>query len=262
VTVTPEQDAAVLDILRQLRLDGLFSQPAQRDFLFHQLAHFGAAYEKRVADEPRNGLPPNANLETILSENLRNPQRVEMLFQALAFKCTPEILVMIWMTLLGSRIQSLSYEYGREQKSALTVTLLLPDQKTELRFESTEHWDAAVLRFTALSKANDQPMIEDFHPMWIPPQDNPDDDLRVRTPLGDFAAVDTAATESIMPRWEIRQVFAKMPSRPIGTVVLHAHDSVAYASNSPSDAAVLEIAWNNFVRKYGRDSLKRRPAHL
>ena len=183
-----------------------------------------------------------------------------MFLEAVAFQCTAEILVMIWMTLLGSRIERVSYEYLREEKSVLAVTLRLPDWETVKEFSSSEHWDAAVLRFVALSKANDRPMIEAFHPLWIPPQQMWDHDYYVQTAQGTFGAVDVAPNASPTPRWEIHQLHSKMPSRHIGSIDVLVQGSPVFSSQPrENEGPVLELAWRALVMKYEETLLTQRP---
>jgi hypothetical protein len=258
VRSTQELRKALLDVLSEVNLEVVFKDDVQRNFLFGRLDQLGTAYAGRMRGVPTGLLPATASLEDILAEHERNPHRVQTLLEAAAFQCSPEILSMVWMTLLGSRIENVSYEYFRERSSTLKVTLMLPDWQTKIDFTSSEHWDAAVLRFATLSKAGELPMIEDFQALWIPPQGVWDHDLHVETDQGSFGAIDTAPAASPTPRWEVHQVYAKLPSRQIGTIDVHVQGAPG-SSPLPENGPILAMAWRALVRKYGDEVLAQRP---
>jgi hypothetical protein len=258
MNVTEEQRKELIGILRESRLDAL-SATGSWATLLQRIDEFGVAYARHAMRIPRGLLPATASLNDVLAEHSRNPHRVRMLLQAVAFRCSPEILTMVWMTLLGSQIRSLSYEYRRKQESSLAVSLQLPDGTTTIEFKSSDHWDTAVLRFAAVSLVNNQPMIEDFHPMWIPPQAVWKHDLFVETAQGSFSAADIAPTASLKPRWEVHEVFAKQPPRPIGSIDVHEHGPVYGSPGMAEDRRLLlEIVWAALTRKYGEGALNRR----
>jgi hypothetical protein len=254
----PEPRDRWLAILREVNLDGLFSETQKQDFLFRRLDEFGQAYARHVRGVDARILPATASLADILTEHERNPHRVGTLLEAVAFQCSPDILAMIWMTLLGARIESLGYEYKRSEVSVLRATLLLPDDQTEKKFESSELWDVALFRLATLSKADDQPVIEDFYPIWIPPQRPADHDLYVSTPQGDFTAREVAPDGSPSPRWEIHEVYAKQSPRLVGWITPQAgapaYEPVAVVAPE-RDRSVLERAWNALARKFGQGIL-------
>jgi hypothetical protein len=261
----PEPQNRWLAILREVNLDSLFSEPSQQDFLCRRLGEFAQAYARHVRGVDAKVLPSTASLTDILTEHERNPHRVGTLLEAVAFQCSPDILVMIWMTLLGAQIESLGYDYRRGDVSEMRVTLLLPDGETARTFVSTEVWDVALFRLATLSKADDRPLIEDFYPIWIPPRRPAEHDLYTSTPQGDFTATDVAASGSNFPRWEIHEVYAKQAPRFVGWITLHAGGPAfdPAASVAPDrDRAVLERAWHGLVRKYGEETLARRAASL
>jgi hypothetical protein len=164
-----QQRDRLLKIVDEINLGPVFAQPGDKDVLFGKLKAFGDAYGQHLGRN-KAGLPATASLGDILDEHNRNPHRVHMLLEALAFNCTADILAMVWMTLLGARIDSLSYTYRRAEQSALKVALSLPDHISTLTFESTDHWDAAVLRFATLAKTGGKPVIDGLFPIWIRPQ--------------------------------------------------------------------------------------------
>jgi hypothetical protein len=260
MTADEQQREAVIQILREVNLDSIFTPPTMKAVLFDRMEKFAAVYAKKVRGVPPGVLPASASLRDILAEHARNAHRVYMLLEAIAFQCSPEILVMAWMVLLGARIERVEYKYVREDSSALAVTLQLSDLTTEVTFQSSEHWDAAALRFLALSKANDQPMIEGFHYLWIPPRKLWNHDFYVETAQGSFGAADIAPTASPTPRWEIQQLFTNLPARDIGSVSVHVHGNPVFAHRgSEVNRPTLELAWNSLLRKYGDASMNQRP---
>lgn len=158
--------------VKESNLDRLFAQ--QPDFLLRRLEDFRKVYSDKLHGIHDAMLPREATIEELLAEYDRNPHRLRTLLQATAFMCSPEMLAMMWMVLLGSKIEALRYEYRRMETIELVVEILLPNHETILKFRSNEHWDTAVLKLAALSKVDDQPMIDDFHSLHIPrPQPRP-----------------------------------------------------------------------------------------
>jgi hypothetical protein len=72
-----------------------------------------------------------------------------------------------WMVMLGADIEKIEYRYVRRLTSHLTVQVRLPNGETTISFESSEHWDAAVLKLAGISKSDEHPMLEDFHALRI-----------------------------------------------------------------------------------------------
>jgi hypothetical protein len=249
-------------ILREVNLDSLFSEPQHQAFLSQRLGDFGQAYARHVRGVTAGVLPSTASLADILIEHERNPHRVGTLLEAAAFQCSPDILAMIWMTLLGARIESLAYEYKRGEASLLRATLLLPDGQTERTFESSDLWDVALFRLATLSKADDQPVIDDFYPIWIPPRHPADHDLYVATAQGDFSAKDVAPSGSTLPHWQIHEVYGKQSPRFVGRIDLQeggpVFDSVDVVAPE-RNRALLERTWHALVRKYGEQILTHKP---
>jgi hypothetical protein len=157
-------------ILGEMNMNMLASNDLVFEDFMTRLANFFAAYDKRARQFRSRGLPTTINLNTFLREYDDNPHRVMVMLQAVAFLCTPEMLAMMWMVLLGSRIETLSYTYEQRRVSKLTVKIVLPDRVTQEHFESEEHWDTAILRFVGISKADNAPVIESFHAIHIPRQ--------------------------------------------------------------------------------------------
>jgi hypothetical protein len=106
-------------------------------------------------------------------------------------------------------------------------------------------------------------MIEDFHPMWIPPQDVWKHDLFVETAQGSFTAADTAPAASAQPCWEVHEVFAKQPPRQIGSIDVDEHGHLVFGSPATAEdrPILLALVWAALARKYGEEALKRRVKH-
>jgi hypothetical protein len=180
--------------------------------------------------------------------------------QAAAFRCSPQILTLVWMTMLGGRIESLTYGYQRGKTSALKAVVIFPDGTTRRELRSDGIWDLALFRLATLAEADEAPLIDDFYPIWIPPQRPWNHDLYVvdaKTGQGDFAALDVTPAGSAFPRWEIHQVFAKQPPRLVGAVDVHAGGSAFVPARQDRDRSILERAWQALTLKYGDDFLVR-----
>lgn len=164
--MTPEQRAQLREIVSEGNLGRIFKDI---DDLGRRLDMFAEAYQRRSQEVEHGALPtPRVSLDRVLAEFRSNPYRVEVLLQAIAFMCTPEMLAMIWMSELGCTIQKLTLDYERHGCAVLEVVLRLLDGST-LAFRSTEVWDLAVLRFVGLAKSDEAPEMSGFYPLSLPP---------------------------------------------------------------------------------------------
>jgi hypothetical protein len=154
-------------ILGEMNMGTLASNDLVLEDFTARLEGFFVAYNRRVQRFARR-LPLALNLSDFLQEYNDNPHRVKVILQAVAFMCTSEMLAMMWMVLLGARIEALTYTYEQRRVSKLTVKIVLSDRVTQEHFESENHWDTAILRFAGISMADDAPVIESFHAIHIP----------------------------------------------------------------------------------------------
>lgn len=166
--MTSDDERNLVKVLQATKLDWILGR--NLDDVLDRLNQLFAAYERRVTAVSHCGLPATPTIAALVEENGRNPHRVRALLQALAFRCSPDMLAMLWMVQSGAAISSLRYEYERRNSSRLLITLLLPDGETEMLFESDDHWDAAILRLATLAKADDKPVIDSFSPLYISPR--------------------------------------------------------------------------------------------
>jgi hypothetical protein len=155
-------------ILGEMNMGVLLPRDPELDTLMARLEDFFAAYGRRAKQFRSHGLPTTIDLHTFLREYDDNPHRVRVMLQAVAFLCTPDMLAMMWMVLLGSRIETLTYTYEQRRASRLTVEIVLPDRVTHQRFESEDHWDTAILRFAGISKVDEAPLIGSFYAIHLP----------------------------------------------------------------------------------------------
>jgi hypothetical protein len=164
--MTPEQRTQLREIVDDGNLARIFTDI---DDLGYRLDTFAAHYGKKSA-----GLAPGAllaspvSLDKVLAEFRSNPYRVQVLLQAMAFRCTPEMLAMIWMSELGCTIQKLTLDYERRDHALLVVILRLLDGASTLTFQTNEVWDLAVLRFVGLAKSDEAPEMSGFYPLSLP----------------------------------------------------------------------------------------------
>lgn len=143
----------------------------RRDHVVNQLIALTRVYAQKLSDAPPGMFPNSLTLDGIINEYRRNPYRVAPVLQALAFNCSAEMLAMMWMVLQGSFIASIDYQFKQGQSSIIDVVIYLPDRATMRSFHSEEHFDAAVLRLIGISKAGNNPVIESFYAIHIPPSE-------------------------------------------------------------------------------------------
>lgn len=93
---------------------------------------------------------------------LANSQKMKPLIQTLVAPLSTEIRAMVFFLLTGSKVAEVSYRFKRLKRSALKITVTLPDG-IDMSFSSREIWDCDVLRHFGLMKANDAPVIEGYH---------------------------------------------------------------------------------------------------
>jgi hypothetical protein len=165
----PEPRAELQEIVNEANLGRIFKN---LDDLGRRMEAFATRYAEKSRQVAQGALPAKpVSLDSVLAEYRSNPYRVEVLLQAMAFSCTPEMLAMIWMSGLGCNIKKLTLEYERGDESpgsaVLTIELRLLDGSI-LAFRSTEVWDLAVLRFVGLAKADDDPELSGFYPLPLP----------------------------------------------------------------------------------------------
>jgi hypothetical protein len=163
--MTPEQRAQLRQIVNDANLARIFKDI---DDLGRRIETFAAHYATKSKGVARGALPASSgSLDGVLAEFRSNPYRVQVLLQAMAFGCTPEMLAMVWMSELGCTIQNLTLAYERHDHAVLEVRLRLLDAST-LDFRSTEVWDLAVLRFVGLATSDEKPQMSGFYPLSLP----------------------------------------------------------------------------------------------
>jgi len=163
--ITTEQRAQLREIVHEGNLGRIFTDI---DDLGRRIETFAAHYAEKSKEVGRGALPAApVSLDRVLAEFRSNPHRVQVLLQAMAFGCTPEMLAMIWMSELGCTIQKLTLDYERHDRAVLQVKLKLLDAST-LDFRSTEVWDLAVLRFVGLAQSDEKPQLSGFYPLSLP----------------------------------------------------------------------------------------------
>ncbi|HEY0476738.1 MAG TPA: hypothetical protein VGD37_04395 [Kofleriaceae bacterium] len=161
----PEQRSRLQEIVQDGKLGTIFKDIDQ---LARRIETFAAHYAEKSKGVPRGALPSTlVSLDGVVAEFRSNPYRVQVLLQAMAFGCTPEMLAMIWMSELGCTIQKLTLDYERRDRAVLQIQLRLLDAST-LEFRSTEVWDLAVLRLVGLAESDDKPEMSGFYPLSLP----------------------------------------------------------------------------------------------
>jgi hypothetical protein len=163
--MTPEQRIQLQEIVDEGNLERIFKD---LDDLGRRIETFATHYAQKSKGVARGALPAaSVSLDSVLAEFRSNPYRVQVLLQAMAFGCTPEMLAMLWMSELGCTIQKLTLDYERRDRVLLQVKLRLLEGTT-LEFHSTEVWDLAVLRLVGLAKSDEAPEMSGFYPLSLP----------------------------------------------------------------------------------------------
>ena len=151
----------LLDVFRDAGLDRVLG--SNRDVVLSRLGDVRGCHARTLAGLPREAQVPVPTVAELVREYQRNPHRVAPVLQALAYNCSPPMLAMMWMVQMGARVDAVDYKFERGQLSRLSVKLELPDRASYVEFESTEHWDLAVLRLAGISKGDGLPLIESFY---------------------------------------------------------------------------------------------------
>lgn len=161
---------ALKSLIDTCSLGGLLGTPDGLDFTARRLSEFFACYgEHRSHHGTASSLPLEQGWVDLLRQSEANLHRVRVLLQAIAFMCSAEMLAMLWMVQLGSSVKELHVDHKRESLTRLSVSLDLPgDEQPTEAFESTEHWDLALLQFVTISKVNNElPVVESFYALRL-----------------------------------------------------------------------------------------------
>lgn len=162
---SPIDKAGLKSLVETHGLGEVFGTPKGLDFAVARLSDFFTKYgQHRHRHGPASSLPADQGWAELLRQSETNPHRVRVLLQAVAFMCSDEMLAMLWMVLLGASVKELHVDHERENMTKLNVLLDLPgDAEVTEAFESTEHWDLALLQFVAITKDIDErPIIGNF----------------------------------------------------------------------------------------------------
>jgi hypothetical protein len=113
--------------------------------------------------------------ETLIAEYDRNPHKVTAFLQALVSTRSPQMLVMAWRVLQGADIQAIDMKYEnlrpawplRNPQFEMRITLSALEGESPEVYESSDVFDATVLRHFGLAKANEQPLFDGFYPLRL-----------------------------------------------------------------------------------------------
>jgi hypothetical protein len=151
-------------LVAALKLQKVFTD---LQYLVDRLEEFAACYGDKAANAPA-GFPNRVTVSEFIADYSSNALRVKAILQAAAFKCSANMLAMMWMVELGARLSTLDVSFHSRTDFLLTVSLTLPSSGATVEFESAEIWDLAVLRFVGIAKADSRPVLEGFYPMRVP----------------------------------------------------------------------------------------------
>ncbi len=161
--ITPQDRDRLRVIVADMHLERVLSD---LNYLVGRLEEFSEAYRLKAATVPRD-FPQTVSVTDVLDDYGANAFRVKALLQATAYKCSPEMLAMMWMVELGADIAEVRMSYRIRDEFSLSVTVCIGYSSNAISFSSSEIWDAAILRFVGIAKAGDAPLFEGFYPMRI-----------------------------------------------------------------------------------------------
>ena len=146
-------------LLAAHRLEGALGSASGVESTVGRLDAFFECYQKhRSRHGSASSQPAEQDFAALLLQSAANPHRVQVLLQALAFVCSPEMLAMLWMVELGANVKTLHVDHQRENVTRLKVLLdLAGEAESTEEFESTEHWDLALLQFASLTRSTSNP---------------------------------------------------------------------------------------------------------
>lgn len=126
---------------------------------------------ERVASEYRRRFGPRVvfSTEELDAEAKRNPHKIKAFLQALGISNSPEMMVMVWRILEGSRVREVNLAYTERQRFLLDVCLApTGDGEDALEhYRSTDINDATLLRHFGVAIMNGQPLFEGFYPLNV-----------------------------------------------------------------------------------------------
>ena len=162
-----ESSAALERLLRNAGLGWLIEeqtnpgQPRQLvPRILKQLEAVETEYRKRI------GIPVSFSPETLETEAAKNPHKVRAFLQAMRASASSTMLVMVWRILQGLSIHSVDLKYRGRQEFALTVILARSEDDPGAReiYESTDIFDAILIRHFGYGTICGEPVFEGFYP--------------------------------------------------------------------------------------------------
>jgi len=116
---------------------------------------------------------PRFTAEFLANESQKHHHKVRAFLQGLSAGMTPPMLVMVWRILQGSYIQEVDVHYRKRSDFKLRIILSSSSGSNPECYESSDIWDASVLRHLGIMKANDLPVFDGFMPLQFRTADTP-----------------------------------------------------------------------------------------
>jgi hypothetical protein len=160
-----QQPAAIIDdLLRQNDLGWMIDVDHPADVvirgLLELLERVTAEYQRRC------GTKFSFSPESLAAEADRNPHKIKAFLQVLGSSNSPEMLVMAWRILQGSRIRQVSMNYTERKHFELVVNLAHSEGAEDV-YRSTDINDAALLRHFGIVIISGAPLFAGFYPLRI-----------------------------------------------------------------------------------------------
>jgi len=163
--MTTQTNDAFEQVIRDAGEDWIFKYFASSDETMETLRRT----IKSVDDCAKRRFPdgPAITDTVIVDEFQRNPQRIRAFVQAMGAAVSPEMLLMTWRILQGSKVREMSMSYEAEREFCLRVKLATSGRKTLEEYVSHDISDAALLRHFGKMKINDKPLFDGFFALRI-----------------------------------------------------------------------------------------------
>ena len=111
---------------------------------------------------------PQFTEESLVAEYQINPHKARAFLQGLIARMTAPMLVLSWRILQGMHVQEVEVSYRERATFKLRIVLNSPygDGQEDI-YESSDIWDASVLRHLGIAKVNGTPVFDGFIPLKL-----------------------------------------------------------------------------------------------
>lgn len=126
------------------------------------LSDVGILARRRFVDDV-----PDLSEGAIVAEFQRRPLQVRGFFQALAGTRTPEMVLMVWRIIQGSKIKHVKLDYDVWHKFELSVVLESPEGVEDPPYLTKSINDFTLFRHIGILVASGRPVFDGFYPLRV-----------------------------------------------------------------------------------------------